>query len=309
MAHQAGLLAKADLTSGMVGEFPELQGIMGGYYARKEDLPDEVAQAIADHYKPMGPNDTCPTAPVSVAVALADKLDTLVGFFAINEPPTGSRDPYALRRAALGIIRLILENKLSVSLGSMIDAALQGWKKTLPSEVVLSFTTDRFTYALKDQGIRHDIAKAALSGSFAGDDLLKIEARVTALSGLMASADAKSLLAGFRRANNILDIEQKKDGCAYDTAFDDTLLMEAAEQALGQALEHSQSNVRQLVRNGKFQECMAALASLRPPIDAFFEQVLINDPARSDLRENRLKLLAAIVDTFNAVADFSQIEG
>jgi glycyl-tRNA synthetase beta chain len=317
LANEAAALAKADLVSGMVGEFPELQGIMGRYYARHEKLPDAVADAIADHYKPLGPNDTCPSAPVSVAVALADKVDTLTGFFAIDEKPTGSKDPFALRRAALGIIRLILENKLRFELRNVLGFAYSGYydsvggfEKNAPKAVVndlIDFFADRLKVALKEQGVRHDLI-AAVFALGNEDDLTRLLARVDALKSLVDSAEGANLLAGYKRATNILRIEEKKDGIAHSDAPDQSWLKLDEEKALHQALEATQRKVMEAIGAEDFGVAMTALAGLRAPVDAFFDKVTVNADEK-ELRGNRLRLLNSIRNTFNLVADFSRIEG
>ena len=307
LAAKAGLLAKADLTSGMVGEFPELQGIMGGYYARQEGLGDAIADAIAEHYRPAGPNDFCPTKPNSIAVALADKLDTLVGFFAIDELPTGSRDPYALRRAALGIIRLVLENKLHLPLISLIGKTTLIHGKVADPSRILAFITDRLKVQLRDEAIGHTLVEAVLASN-AGDDLLRIVQRAKALQAFITTADGDPLLAAYRRAANILAIESKKASTTYGADFDDSLLSEVAEKYLGAHLKIALGEAHDLTDAGKYEDSMSVLAKLRPLLDAFFDQVLVNDPDPK-LRQNRLKLLAAITQTFDAIADFSKIEG
>ncbi len=322
MAHgeRAALLAKADLVTGMVGEFPELQGVVGRYYALHEGAVDAVADAIAEHYAPQGPNDRCPTAPLSVAVALADKIDTLVGFFAIGETPTGSKDPFALRRAALGVIRLVLENRLRVPLLKVLDAAYRlyekglGWEKEeeaeggLPvSKRVLDFFADRLKVHLREQGVRHDHIDAvfALGGE---DDLVRLLARVEALSGFLATDDGAGLLVAYRRAANILRIEEKKDGASYDGDADAGLLVQDEERELHARLAAAAADAARAVRNEDFAAAMAAMATLRPPVDAFFDHVTVNcdDPA---LRVNRLRLLSRIRTALGGVADFSRIEG
>jgi glycyl-tRNA synthetase beta chain len=317
LANQAARLAKADLVSGMVSEFPELQGIMGRYYAHHEfEMPDAVADAIADHYKPLGPNDTCPRAPVSVAVALADKIDTLTGFFAIDEKPTGSKDPFALRRAALGIIRLILENKLRLPLREILAAAYSGYQgvagfgDSVPKEVsadLMEFFADRLKVALKEQGVRHDLV-AAVFALGDEDDLTRLLARVEALKALIDSADGANLLAGYKRAANILRIEEKKDGAAYADMPDAAWLKLDEEIALHQALVLTGKSVADAIGKEDFGKAMVALAGLRAPVDAFFDKVIVNAEEK-ELRGNRLRLLNAIRATFNQVADFSRIEG
>ncbi|MGD9744611.1 MAG: glycine--tRNA ligase subunit beta, partial [Hyphomicrobium sp.] len=311
---RAARLAKADLTSGMVGEFPELQGIMGRYYALAEGEAPEVAVAIAEHYAPQGPNDSCPTAPVSVALALADKLDILAGFFAIDEKPTGSKDPFALRRAALGAIRLIVENKLRLNLSKILDRARQpilsnlpnqigptgvgeaykqlpGWPEPLEVKVIelLDFFADRMKVALKEQGVRHDLIAAvfALGGE---DDLVRLLARVDALATFLAGEDGANLLTAQKRAANILRIEEKKDGKSYAAAPDAALLTQPEEKALHVALIKAAAAARDAVRHEDFTAAMAAMSELRKPVDAFFDKVTVND-ADPALRGNRLKLL------------------
>ncbi|QEX16028.1 glycine--tRNA ligase beta subunit [Hypericibacter terrae] len=311
---RAAELAKADLVTGMVGEFPELQGVMGRYYALAQGEAPEVAHAIAEHYSPLGPNDACPTAPVSVAVALADKIDILVGFFAIDEKPTGSKDPFALRRAALGAIRLIIENKLRISLraafkkaNSQLDYQQAGSTGKFDSEELLTFFADRLKVALKEKGARHDLIAAvfALGGD---DDLVRLLARVEALAKFLATEDGAHLLTAQKRAANILRIEEKKDGKSYEGGADPELFKEAAEKALGQALGAAADRAQQAVAKEDFTGAMAAMSSLRSPVDAFFDTVTVND-ANPDLRANRLRLLSRIRATLGLVADFSKIEG
>ncbi len=312
LAQRAANLAKADLSTGMVGEFPELQGIIGGYYALCDGEPREVADAVADHYRPLGPNDACPTAPVSVIVALADKVDTLVAFFAIGERPTGSRDPFALRRAALGLIRLVLENKLRLQLKEIV---FRNASMTLPpgsrdpSAEVLEFVADRLKVHLREQGTRHDLIAAAFAQiGQREDDLVRLMARVDALRGFVNSEDGANLLTAYRRAANIVAIEEKKDGRVYGGLVDRKQLQQREEDALARCLDQVSTQAEPLLRAEKFAEAMAELARLRRPIDEFFERVTVNtdDPK---LRENRLRLLSRIRATMNRVADFSQIEG
>jgi glycyl-tRNA synthetase beta chain len=312
-ARLAARLAKADLVSGMVGEFPELQGVMGRYYALGEGLPAPVADAIAEHYKPLGPNDRCPTAPVSVAVALADKLDTLVGFFAIDERPTGSKDPYALRRAALGLIRLIVDNGLRLELGRAFEVAhgLYKAEKLVPSTQtgpqLLEFFADRLKVVLRDRGVRHDLVDAvfALGGE---DDLVRLLARVQALQGFLGTDDGANLLTAYRRATNIVRIEEKKDGRTHGEAPEAGLLELPEEKALFQALAEAERAAVPLLASEDFGGCMGALAALRPPVDAFFDRVTVNAD-QPPLRVNRLRLLSQIPATLNRIADFSKIEG
>jgi glycyl-tRNA synthetase beta chain len=353
-AEQAARLAKADLASLMVGEFPELQGLMGGYYARAAGLDAEIADAIRDHYKPQGPADAVPTAPLSVAVALADKLDTLVGFFAIDEKPTGSKDPYALRRAALGVIRTMLENGVSTSLFILVgkplawirvardvgavraadekllavqqvpatvrekflsDFAQQLFDKSTSPEAgewaaeiavsLVNFFADRLKVTLKDQGKRHDLVDAVFA--LGDDDLVRIVARVEALDGFLKTDDGKNLLAGYKRASNILKAEEKKgwkaqggreilpDASAPEVQLHDALRM--IEKPLADALEAED-----------FTAAMQELAGLRGPVDAFLDGVFVNSEVPAE-RDNRLKTLAAVRDAMGRVADFSLVGG
>ncbi|HEY4546212.1 MAG TPA: glycine--tRNA ligase subunit beta [Pedomonas sp.] len=311
LAERAARLAKADLVTGMVGEFPELQGVMGGYYAEAQGEPAAVAQAIREHYSPVGPNDSCPTAPVSIAVALADKIDTLVGFFAINEKPTGSKDPYALRRAALGVIRLILENGLRLPLLPVLDEAraalaVKGGEDGLGS-VLLDFFADRLKVQQREAGVRHDLIDAVFSLG-GEDDLVRLLARVTALASLLDSEDGANLLAGYRRAANILRIEEKKDSSRYDGAVDAGLFTQGEEKALYEALSGARGEVDGLIKVEDFSGAMSAMARLRPLVDSFFDHVTVNadDPA---VRANRLNLLNELRAAVHTVADFARIEG
>ncbi|HEV2334930.1 MAG TPA: glycine--tRNA ligase subunit beta [Stellaceae bacterium] len=315
LAKRAAQLAKADLSTGMVGEFPELQGVMGRYYALHDGEDPRVADAIADHYKPLGPSDTCPTAPTSVVVALADKIDALAAFFAIGEPPTGSRDPFALRRAALGAIRLILENGLRLPLAHCFATAVvnlgAGILENAPeqgsaTDLLLAFIADRLKVHLREQGARHDFVAAVFS--LGEDDLVRLLARVSALEVFLASDDGANLLIAYRRAANIVAIEERRDGRSYDDRDDANLLRQQEEKTLSAALGEIGGNAGKFVIREKFADAMAALALLRQPVDAFFDAVTVNtdDPA---LRENRLRLLSRIRAVMNQVADFSQIEG
>ncbi|MBU6508537.1 MAG: glycine--tRNA ligase subunit beta, partial [Alphaproteobacteria bacterium] len=301
----AAALAKADLSSGMVGEFPELQGIMGRYYAQHDGEPAEVAAAIAEHYAPQGPSDRCPTAPVSVALALADKLDTLTSFFAIGEKPTGSGDPFALRRAALGVIRLILENKLRLPLLPAFRAAAPSGKD--PSKELLDFFADRLKVHLRERGVRHDLI-AAVFALGDEDDLVRLLARVAALQDFVGSADGANLLVAYRRAANILRIEEKKDGRTYSGVPRPDLLQAAEERTLDKALHEAALRGAAALEAEDFATAMRTLAALRGPVDKFFDKVTVNTDDK-ELRENRLRLLSQIRDTLNRVADFSQIEG
>jgi glycyl-tRNA synthetase beta chain len=375
----ASYLAKADLVTEMVGEFPELQGLMGRYYAEAQGKPPQVARAIEEHYKPLGPSDRTPTDLVSVAVALADKIDTLVGFWAIDEKPTGSKDPYALRRSALGVIRLVLENGIRLPLCAALSEAYdtileplarrnQGrmpfGPKDEPLESIkqpgilfpdlLAFFADRLKVYLRDQGARHDLIDAVFAlgapstspwrgevgpkgregvtpvrdkseavsphpaglaavdplppGEGVQDDLLMIVRRVEALGRFLDTEDGKNLLAGYRRAANILRIEEKKDSRSYDDMPDVTAFVADEEKALALALAKASAAASEAIAREHFEEAMRALAELRPAVDAFFDKVTVNadDPA---LRENRLKLLNMLRRATREVADFSRIEG
>jgi glycyl-tRNA synthetase beta chain len=290
-AKEAARLAKADLASQMVGEFPELQGIMGGYYARTFGLDHEIADAVRDHYKPQGPSDAVPTAPVSVAVALADKLDTLVGFFAIDEKPTGSKDPYALRRAALGVIRIILENGLRLSLAKF------------GKDDLIAFFADRLKVTLRDQGKRHDLVDAVFA--LGDDDLARIVARVEALDGFLKTDDGKNLLAGYKRASNILKAEEKK-GALPTGEMQAPTADSDAEVGLYNALRLLDKPLKDALAKEDFTGAMTQLAELRGPVDAYLDGVFVNEPEH---RDNRLKTLAAVRDAMGQVADFGLIGG
>jgi glycyl-tRNA synthetase beta chain len=364
-AERAAMLAKADLVTEMVGEFPELQGLMGRYYAAAQGEDASVAAACEEHYKPQGPSDRVPSDPVSIAVALADKIDTLVGFWAIDEKPTGSKDPYALRRAALGVIRLVLENGLRVGLmDKFIDAVvpIRGSLNTEPilaqaealdalqaagmkaatvqklarglerqigrdftneemedslSQLVslLSFFIDRLKVYLRDRGARYDLIDAALGATAAQgapqhqDDLVMITTKVEALSKFLDADDGKNLLAGFRRAVNILKIEEKKDGAgAYDHPHTPNLRLEHEEHKLAAAIRLAQEETAERLRKEDFEGAMRALARLREPVDAFFDKVTVN-AENKDLRLNRLRLLNELRGAMLGVADFGKIAG
>ena len=388
LAARAATLAKADLTSEMVGEFPELQGLMGRYYATAQGEDPAVAAAIEEHYKPVGASDSVPTDPVAISVALADKLDTLVGFWAIDEKPTGSKDPYALRRAALGVIRTNLEANKRLSLMDLFVRALLGfvhtsveqdhsvqlWKTNIAGDLdeidvsdaaiigldydwltiskrdliggplkdfgfraaiprhdrwlsaLLSFFHDRLKVQLREQGARHDLVDAVLAESLTSplegevgaerreggvsdqDDLLLIVRRVEALGRFLETEDGQNLLAGAKRGANILREEEKKSGETYDGDVDPTLLNEAEEKALYEAVSAAEGAVRAAVELEDFDGAMVVLASLRAPVDTFFDTVLVNDPD-PQVRANRLRLLNRIRTATRAVADFSKIEG
>ena len=313
LARRATRLAKADLTTEMVGEFPELQGIMGRYYAGHDGEPDPVCAAIAEHYAPQGPSDTCPTAPVSVAVAMADKIDTLVGFFAIDERPTGSRDPFALRRAALGVIRLVMENRLSIPLRQLFGFAFDliavedGLSKTDTSDALMDFLADRLKVHLREQGTRHDLI-AAVFALGDEDDLNRLIARVEALSGFLASENGTNLLIAYRRAANIVRIEEKKDGISHAGASDPALFQQDEEAAVRAALDPLAGALEAKLAAEDFTGAMDALAGLRGPVDAYFDKVTVNVEDAA-LRANRLKTLSGIVATMDQVADFSRVEG
>jgi glycyl-tRNA synthetase beta chain len=310
-AKRAAHLAKADLLTEVVGEFPELQGLMGKYYALAQREDASVAAASEEHYKPQGPTDRVPTDLVSVAVALADKIDTLVGFWAIDEKPTGSKDPYALRRAALGVIRLIVENALrlpilNVAKSAMAGLSAKGDVQKLPADL-LAFFADRLKVQLREQGARHDLVDAVFSLG-GQDDLLLVVRRVEALGKFLDSDDGKNLLAGTKRASNILSIEEKKDKRTFDGAPDASLYKLPEEKALAAAIDQVKREAAAAVQKEDFATAMSAMAKLRPAVDAFFDKVKVNDDEPS-VRENRLKLLNEIRAATRAVADFSKIEG
>jgi glycyl-tRNA synthetase beta chain len=310
-AKRAAHLAKADLLTEVVGEFPELQGLMGKYYALAQGEAASVAAASEEHYKPQGPTDRVPSDPVSVAVALADKLDTLVGFWAINEKPTGSKDPYALRRAALGVIRLIVENTLRLPILNVAKSAMVGLPATsdaqkLPGDL-LSFFADRLKVQLREQGARHDLVDAVFSLG-GQDDLLLVVRRVEALGKFLDTDDGKNLLAGTKRASNILSIEEKKDKRTFDGAPDAGLYNLPEEKALAGAIDQVKREAGAAVAREDFATAMSVMAKLRPAVDAFFDKVKVNDD-EPRVRENRLKLLNEIRAATRAVADFSKIEG
>src|ERR1700716_3550723 len=316
-ARRAARLCKADLLTEVVGEFPELQGLMGKSLAEAQGEDKAVAHACEDHYKPKGPDDLVPADPVSIAVALADKLDTLVGFWAIDEKPTGSKDPYALRRAALGVIRIVLQNALKLPLRPLFDRLLAGWTERLrlgsPKATagaaegqLLSFFADRLKVQLREQGARHDLVDAvfALEGQ---DDLLLIFRRVEALGKFLDTDDGRNLLAGTKRATNILRIEEKRDGTTVAGAPDPALYGQAEERALAKAIDIAKAEAAGAVAKEDFAAAMSAMAKLRPHVDAFFEKVTVNTDDKA-VRANRLKLLNEIRAATLAVADFSRIE-
>jgi glycyl-tRNA synthetase beta chain len=309
LAQRAAELAKADLVSGMVGEFPELQGLMGRYYAEAEHMNPAIARAIELHYKPRGPTDSVPLESegdgAAVAVALADKLDTLVGFWAIGEKPTGSGDPYQLRRAALGVIRLVLENDLRLPLREVIRLARSD-SDSIAADLI-AFFAERLKVHLRDKGARHDLIDAvfALGGP---DDLALIVKRVEALTELLQTDDGANLLAGVKRAQNILSIEEKKDKVSYAGPYDQLLLKEPEEVALAAAIESVKQDTAAAINVENFAGAMRALAELRAPVDAFFDKVTVNTDDAA-LRKNRLHLLSEIRAATLNVADFSKIAG
>ena len=291
LAVQAARLCKSDLGSGMVGEFPELQGIMGGYYAAKEGLDPEVADAIRSHYRPQGPNDDVPVQAVAATVALADKLDTLVSFFAIDEKPTGSRDPYALRRSALGVIRILLATRARLPL------------RTLAGPDLIAFFADRLKVLLREQGERHDLVDAVFA--LGDDDIVRVVSKVNALSGFLGTEDGKNLLAGYKRAVNILRAEEKKGPLP---SGEPNASAPGEEGALTNAVGHMQVEVGKALDEEDYAGALRELARLREPVDAFFEKVLVNSEVASE-RENRLRLLIKVRDAMERVADFGQITG
>jgi glycyl-tRNA synthetase beta chain len=310
LARDAARLAKADLVTGMVGEFPELQGIMGRYYALHDGEDRLVADAVRDHYAPKGPADAVPTADVSIAVALADKLDLLVGFFAIGERPTGAGDPYALRRAALGIIRIVRENDLRIALLPLIDLAGQGFHHhgvhPIPARDVLDFLAERLRVQLRAEGKRYDVL-AAVFAAGADDNIPRLLSRTDAVASLLASDNGTNLLTAYRRAANILRIEARKDG-PHDGAPSDTAMRTEEEHNLLRAAAHADAYITGLLRDDDYETALGVLADLRSPLDAFFDKVTVNAP-EPDLRLNRLRLLHKVRSTMDRIADFSKIEG
>jgi glycyl-tRNA synthetase beta chain len=316
-AKRAAQLCKTDLLTEVVGEFPELQGLMGKYYAEAQGEDEAVAHASEDHYKPKGPDDLVPADPVSVAVALADKIDTLIGFWAIDEKPTGSKDPYALRRAALGVIRIALDNSLRLRLKQVSRQAIGGLNATharsglanvdkLPVDL-MAFFADRLKVQLREQGARHDLVDAVFALEDQ-DDLVLIVRRVEALGKFLDTDDGKNLLAGAKRAANILRIEEKKDNTAYSNAPDAAGYQVDEEKMLARAINEAKDEAAKAVGREDFESAMRAMAKLRPHVDAFFDKVTVNVDDKA-LRANRLKLLNEIRAATRAVADFSKIEG
>jgi glycyl-tRNA synthetase beta chain len=320
----------------MVGEFPELQGTMGKYYAQEQGEDEAVADAIEDHYRPKGPDDLVPSDPVSIAVALADKIYSLIGFWIVDEKPSGSKDPYALRRAALGLISLILDNGLRLKLLGLLDGAALLFPKNLPGEdstqayaahlisqkpghgparparyfvahELLVFLADRLKVQLREQGARHDLVDAVFALEDQ-DDLFLIVRRVEALGQFLDSEDGKNLLAGYKRATNIIRIEEKKDSREYAGAPQAKLYRQPEERTLANAIDAAKIEATRAVEREDFVAAMRAMSKLRPAVDAFFDKVTVNVDDKA-LRENRLKLLNQIREATRAVADFSKIEG
>jgi len=315
---RAARLAKADLLTEVVGEFPELQGLMGKYYALAQGEEASVAAACEEHYRPLGPNDRVPTDPVSVAIALADKIDTLVGFWAIDEKPTGSKDPYALRRAALGVIRIVLTNNLGLSSRGMFEMHVRRFRPEMSDTEIsnagddfVDFFGERLKVQLREQGARHDLVDAVLHvGGEAG--IVSIVRRVEALRKFLDTEDGKNLLAGYKRATNIIRIEEKKDGRKYIDRPDQSRYRQEEEEALAQAIDTVRAEASAAVHQEDYEAAMRAMAKLRSYVDAFFEKVTVNvadGTEKKELRENRLKLLNQIRVATEAVADFSCIEG
>lgn len=297
-AAEAARLCKADLATAMVGEFPELQGVMGGYYAAAEGRGPEIVQAIREHYRPQGPSEPAPTEPTAVAVALADKLDTVLAFFSIGEAPTGSRDPFALRRAALGVIRTLIENRIRLPLRQLIAAS------AFDGEGVLAFFADRLKVALRDRGARHDLVDAVFA--LGDDDLVRVASRVEALTAFLAAEDGANLLAAYKRAGNILDSEARKGALAEGPAH--RVNSPAEEEALFDALAACRPRVTDALAREDFAIALSAMAALRVPVDSFFDRVLVNSPVAAE-RDNRLAILAEVRAVMGLAADFSRVSG
>ena len=302
-AERAAKLAKADLSSEMVYEFPELQGLMGRYYAEAAGETSAVAAAAEEHYAPLGPSDAVPTAPVSVAVSLADKIDTLTGFWAIDEKPTGSKDPFALRRAALGVIRLVLENDIALALNSVFAKA----NTVADTAHLLSFFHDRLKVYLRDQGVRHDVIDACIAME-GNDDIVLLVKRAVALEAFLKTEDGTNLLQGFKRANNILSKEEEKDGVEYSYGGDVKFSETDEEHALFAALDSETPKIQTALKSEDFATAMTGMAALRAPIDAFFEAVQVNAD-NATVRRNRLNLLSDIRKLVGSVADLTRVEG
>jgi glycyl-tRNA synthetase beta chain len=314
-AERAARLAKVDLVTEMVGEFPELQGVMGKYYALAQKEDASVARAIEEHYKPQGPADRVPTDPVSIAVALADKIDTLVGFWAIDEKPTGSKDPYALRRAALGVIRIALKNGIDLYPRGFFEKHIKRVRPDLSDSEVSnigdgfqSFFEERLEVQLRDEGARYDLVEAVLHLRSGEVGLVTIVRRVEALGKFLDTDDGKNLLVGYRRAANILRDEEKKDKKTYSGEPDAKLLTAPEEKALAEAIGKVEKEVAVALEKENFEAAMSAMAKLRAPVDKFFDKVTVNVGDKA-VRENRLKLLDRIRAATRTVADFSRIEG
>jgi glycyl-tRNA synthetase beta chain len=318
-AKRAARLAEADLLTEVVGEFPELQGLMGKYYALAQGEDAAVAAACEEHYKPLGPSDSLPREPVSIAVALADKIDRLVGFWAIDERPSGSKDPYALRRSALGVIRIALSSKINLVPRSEFQRHV-GWFQPDWTDLQISKTGDRFVdffnerlkVQLREEGARHDLVDAVLNLGGKEVGLVSIVRRVEALSKFLDTENGKNLLAGYKRAANIIRIEEKKDGKRYLGAPKPALYVQEEEKALAHAIEETRVKASEAVARDDYETAMRAMAELRPHVDVFFDKVTVNvsEGANKEmLRENRLKLLSEIREATRAVADFSCIEG
>jgi glycyl-tRNA synthetase beta chain len=316
---RAARLCKADLLTEVVGEFPELQGLMGKYYAQAQGEDEAVAHACEDHYKPQGPSDLVPADRVSVAVALADKLDTLVGFWAIGEKPTGSKDPYGLRRAALGVIRIALSNAVDLVPRTAFDTHIKQFRPdwsdletSTAGDSFVEFFYERLKVQLRDEGARHDLVDAVLRLRGTEVGIVSIVRRVEALGKFLDTDDGKTLLAGYKRATNIIRIEEKRDGCKYFEQPDPSRYRQAEEEALAQAIDTARGEASAAVGDGDYEAAMRAMAKLRPYVDAFFDKVTVNVADGADkekLRENRLKLLNQIRVATEAVADLSRIEG
>ena len=312
-ARWAARLCKADLSTGMVAEFPILQGVMGRYHALNDGENADVATAIAEHYGPLGPNDNCPSAPVSIAVALADRIDTLVGFFGIKEFPTGSKDPYALRRSALGVIRLILENDLHINLRGIFEFAGQQygqWDQGQFAEIsgdLLNFLNDRLTVTLRKKGFPHDLVNALFARG-GEDDLWRLVQKAKSLKEFLETDDGANLLVAYRRAHNIVRIEEKKDSERYSGKVDENLFSRDEERELWVSLNEVEQANPSKPDMAEFDQVLSVLAKLRRPVDRFFDEITVNCDD-SDLRKNRLRLLSEIASCLNRVADFSKIEG
>jgi glycyl-tRNA synthetase beta chain len=319
MVRRAARLAKADLLTEVVGEFPELQGLMGKYYALAQGEDASVAAACEEHYKPLGPGDRVPTDPVSVAVALADKIDTLVGFWAIDEKPTGSKDPYALRRAALGVIRIVLTTNVELFPRARFETHVELFPTNLSKDEIREaavnfedFFHERLKVQLRDEGARHDLVDAVLDVGGREAGIVSIVRRVEALRKFLDTEDGKNLLAGYKRATNIIRIEEKKDGRAYIDRPHQARYRQEEEKALAQAIDTARAEASDAVQREDYEAAMRAMAKLRPYVDAFFDKVTVNvaeGTEKKELRENRLKLLNQIRVATEAVADFSRIEG